>query len=91
MKNKLKELTKEMKEYDKIILSFDKNDKLLNFTRLDPKENGIYLTIRVGLSGIYQTLNEWKDGNWMGRTLDNSITICRSEDKINLKTMELFN
>ena len=47
-----------------------------------PKENGFYMTIRCGLSGIYTKLNEWKDGKWMMEILDASTTIAYSKEPI---------
>ena len=39
-------------------------------------ENGMYITIRCGLPGVYTFLNEWKDGNWQRHCLDGSYTIA---------------
>ena len=80
---------KEIKSYDKRILDFDRDNPALDFrpAHYPPKENGLYLTIRCGLSGIYQTLNEWKDGHWMNQVLDGSETIAYSREKIVLKNL----
>jgi len=47
-----------------------------------PKEDGYYMTIRCGLSGIYTLLNEWKDNKWQVKILDASDTIAYSKERI---------
>jgi hypothetical protein len=42
------------------------------------------VTIRCGLSGIYQVLNQWKDGAWQMQILDASDTIAYSKEKVEL-------
>lgn len=49
-----------------------------------PQEEGYYVTIRCGLSGIYQVLNQWKDGKWQMQILDASDTIAYSKEKVEL-------
>ena len=49
-----------------------------------PQEDGYYVTIRCGLSGIYQVLNQWKDGKWQMQILDASDTIAYSKEKVEL-------
>lgn len=39
-------------------------------------ENGLYITIRCGLTGIYTMLNEMKDGKWIKGVLDDSTIIA---------------
>ena len=68
------------KTFNKKLVEYNK-DKLLNGCRpfRESKtnlENGVYLTIRAGLGGIYSMLDEWKDGHWGTRVLDNSYTIA---------------
>jgi hypothetical protein len=48
------------------------------------QEEGYYVTIRCGLSGIYQVLNQWKDGKWQMQILDASDTIAYSKEKVEL-------
>ena len=50
-----------------------------------PEKNGTYKTIRAGLSGIYSMLNEWKDGDWLGRAADASYTIYFDPEPIDMK------
>ena len=43
-------------------------------------ENGIYLTARIQIGGhIYTMINEYKDGEWVGRCLDGGYTIAYQE------------
>ena len=49
-------------------------------------EEGFYLTIRCGLSGIGTYLNEFKDGKWQMEILDGSTTIAYR----NLRKSETF-
>lgn len=80
------ELYKEIMSYDKPIMKFDRDGEN-DFcpAHYQPKEEGTYVTIRCGLSGIYQTLNDWKDGKWMAQALDGSITIAYSRKTVTLK------
>lgn len=39
-------------------------------------KDGLYITVRCGLPGIYTMLNEMKDGKWATKVLDNSTTIA---------------
>lgn len=64
---------------EKEILKF--NDDYIP-SRFPPKEDGFYMTIRCGLSGIYSCLNEWKDEKWQMEVLDGSITIAYSKEQI---------
>ena len=61
-------------------MSFHDDYAPANYTT--PKENGYYMTIRCGLSGIYTALNEWKDGKLMAEALDDSTTIAYSKEPI---------
>lgn len=45
----------------------------------NPKENGTYLTICVGLIGIYKMINVWENGEWQIGVLDASEVVARSE------------
>lgn len=39
-------------------------------------DDGLYITVRWGLDGIYTMLNEMKDGKWETGVLDHSTTIA---------------
>ena len=88
------ELYEKIKSYRKTIFTFDrevedKNFKPFHRALYTPKENGYYLTIRCGLSGIYTELDEWKsgegyDGGWQLGVLDGSRVIAFSRKKIEL-------
>jgi len=68
------------KTFDRHIQDFDRKDPF--FAEFKPyRENrhiddGLYVTIRCGLGGIYTMLNEIKCGVWQGRVLDDSRTIA---------------
>ena len=83
---KFKPLIEEINSYKKEFINFDKDcDYEFIPAQHNPKENGYYVTIRCGLSGIYQMLNEWKDDEWMIKLTDDSYTIAYSRNKIELK------
>lgn len=79
-------MTEEFKKYYKWFKTFDR--KILNYyddsfySGMKPVrdtmvlEDGIYLTIRSGLGGIYTALDEWKDGQFQLRVLDASKVIA---------------
>ena len=61
-----------------------KRGEIINFcqerlTRRNPNEDGIYLTVRCGLTGVYKMINVWQDNKWQIEVLDDSITLARSE------------
>ena len=39
-------------------------------------DDGLYITVRCGFSGIYTMLNDMKDGKWVTGVLDGSTTIA---------------
>ena len=86
-KFKNSEIYKKIKSYDKRILDFN-NDftPAVNSTGTarNPKEEGLYITIRCGFAGIYQCLNRWKDGKWQNQVLDGSTTIAFSKQLVDL-------
>ena len=88
----IRKVLDEMKTYEKKIFTFDhaENDfKPTGYSdKIKPDENGIYLTIRCGLSGIYTVLNEWKDDHWMMACADGSTTIAFNPKKIILESMK---
>lgn len=87
----LEELRKEMDSYNKKIFQFDYDFKPTNNGNVKPDKDGFYITIRCGLSGIYQMLNEWKNGRWMCGVLDGSTTIAFSRETIELESLKYYN
>ena len=75
----------EIESYEYNIFDFDRKIPEKNFTKLNPTEEGHYLTIRLGYSGIYTNVNYWKDGHWMGMSLDGSNVIARTIEPLKLK------
>jgi len=73
-----------IKPYEKRIFDFDREENDFIPAHYKPKEDGIYLTIRCGFTGIGTYVNEWKDGNWQMNILDGSTTIAYSRNKLNL-------
>ena len=53
-----------------------------------PENDGWYMTIRCGLSGIYSCINEWKDNRWQMAALDASNTIAYSKEQLTLKQIK---
>ena len=70
---------------DKTIYKF--NGKYM-LSKYPPKEDGWYMTIRCGLSGIYTCLNEWKDNKWQVEAADASDTIAYSKERISKETVD---
>lgn len=54
----------------------------------NPTENGTYMTIRVGLSGIYTMINVWENDKWQIEVLDASSTIARSEKPLTAQEID---
>lgn len=87
-----------IEEYDEDELDFDKDpldDKTIYkfngkhmLAKYPPKEDGWYMTIRCGLSGIYTCLNEWKDNKWQVEAADASDTIAYSKERISKETVD---
>ena len=69
----------------KTIYKFNGEYKLAKYP---PKEDGWYMTIRCGLSGIYTCLNEWKDNKWQVEAADASDTIAYSKERISKETVD---
>ena len=61
--------------------NFDFNDNY-KLAKCPPKENGYYITVKCGLGGIYTSLNEWKNGEWMILTTDDSDVIAYSKEQV---------
>lgn len=83
MNEKLKEYSAAMKTCERVIMDFIRNSEsgFCPFHYCKPKEDGIYVTIRCGLTGIYTVLNEWKNGEWQMESLDGSTTIAYRKDQ----------
>jgi len=73
-----------IKPYERRIFDFDREKNDFIPARYNPKEDGIYLTIRCGLTGIGTYVNEWKDDKWQMNILDGSTTIAYSRNKLEL-------
>lgn len=61
------------------IFDFKDDYKLAKYP---PKEDGYYITVKCGLGGIYTSLNEWKNGEWMVLTTDDSDVIAYSKEQV---------
>ena len=85
MNEKLKALMKEMESYHKVIMEFYDTDFIPGNVR--PKKKGYYLTLRCGLGGIYQMVNEWNGSSWEVNATDASYTIAYSRNTIELKSL----
>ena len=78
----LEESLKWMETFEKKIVIFDSMTDDEFYKGFKPyKQNlnlsdGLYVTIRCGLGGIYTTLNEIKDGRWAVEAADDSATIA---------------
>lgn len=68
-----------MKIEHKVIFDFNGEWKP---NHLVPKVDGYYMTIRCGLGGIYTQLDEFRDGGWQVKVLDNSSVIAYSKEQI---------
>ena len=69
--------------------------EILNFSqegmvKRNPTTPGIYMTIRVGLTGIYKMVNVWENDKWQIEILDASITVARSERPLTAQEIDNF-
>ena len=87
IEEKFKPLMDEIDSYHKRIFNFNRDEYDFIPAHHNPKEEGYYVTIRCGLSGIYQMLNEWKNNDWQINLTDNSYTIAYSRERIKLKNI----
>lgn len=68
--------------FEKTLCNFESDYYLFGGRRFKPYHdgmrvaNGMYITIRCGLTGIYTMLNDMKDGKWATGVLDGSTTIA---------------
>ena len=85
MNEKTKKCLGVMRNHEKTLMAFnrhgDDGTDFHPFSYSKPKEEGIYLTIRCGFTGIYTMLNEWKDGEWQVECADGSTTIAYRKDQ----------
>ena len=75
-----------MRDYESRIMDFDRNTMSEDYVpytdSIGPKEEGLYLTMRCGLTGIYTKVDEWKNGHWQLRILDGSRTIAYNRNRL---------
>lgn len=83
----IKALSEELKSYEKKIFEFDHKDNDFRLVKYPPKDEGFYLTIRCGLSGIYTMVDQFKNNSWQIGVLDDSSVIAYSTNKITLKNI----
>ena len=88
MINELEKLVDEIRSYEYDIMKFQRSNPLKDFVNTDPIVEGHYLTIRLGLQGIYTSVNYWKSGGWMAIALDGSNVIARTREPLKLKNYE---
>ena len=72
-----------------------KPKEIVNFrqegmVKRNPTTPGTYMTIRVGLSGIYKMINVWENNEWQIEVLDASSTIARSERPLTAQEIDNF-
>lgn len=70
-----------------------KQKEIVNFrqegmVKRNPTEDGTYLTIRAGLTGIYKMINVWENNKWQIEVLDASVTIARSEKPLTAEEID---
>ena len=89
---RLKDLMEETESYRRQIFKFDRHNDVdfIPADSIKPRKDGIYITLRCGLSGIYQIINEWRDGKWQMEACDASFTIAFSREPITLKAMDAY-
>ena len=86
---KFEKYYKEITSYECDIFRFDSKISEKDFViKKDPIEEGHYLTIRLGLQGIYTSVNYWKDNNWMVQVADGSSVVARTREPLKLKNYE---
>lgn len=78
------EIYKKIKSYNKRIFEFSREENDFKPANKTPQEDGYYVTIRCGLTGIYQTLDRYENGDWLLRVLDGSKVIAYSRNTIQL-------
>lgn len=90
VEKRLKPIMEELDSYKRTILDFKRDDgyDFIPANQCNPREEGMYVTLRCGYTGIYQMLNEWKNGQWAIGITDGSTTIAYSRKTVKLKYME---
>ena len=78
------EIYKKMKSYQKRIFDFDRGENDFKPAHYPPKEEGLYVTLRCGFTGITQELDRYENGEWQLRVLDGSKVIAYSRNTIEL-------
>lgn len=76
IKMDIEKYTAYISSFEKDILKFENPKKFRPYKEHIKIEDGTYVTLRCGLGGIYQMLNEMKDGKWLMEILDDSETIA---------------
>ena len=78
------EIYKKVKSYQKRIFDFDREENDFKPAHYPPKEDGLYVTLRCGFTGITQELDRYENGEWQLRVLDGSKVIAYSKNTIEL-------
>jgi len=78
------EIYKKIKSYQKRIFDFDRDENDFKPAHYPPKEEGLYVTLRCGFTGITQELDRYENGEWQLRVLDGSKVIAYSRNTIEL-------
>ena len=78
------EIYKKIKSYQKRIFNFDREENDFKPAHYPPKEEGLYVTLRCGFTGITQELDRYENGEWQLRVLDGSKVIAYSRNTIEL-------
>lgn len=83
---KLKIISSTIRDYESRIMDFDRNTMSEDYApctdSIGPKEEGMYLTIRCGLTGIYTKVDQWKNGHWQLRILDGSRIVAYNRNRL---------
>ena len=69
------------------IFDFNGDYKL---AKCPPKQDGYYITVKCGLRGIYTCINEWKNGEWMVLTTDDSNVIAYSKEQVSKEDVKNY-
>ena len=74
------------KTFEEPIVTFGKGeDDWVDAKRFNPKENGLYETIRLGLTGRYKHLNEYDIlSGWQIHALDGSRIVAYRNRKVEI-------
>ena len=74
---------RKIKSYEKPIFEFRNEwEKFTGQGQTKPQENGIYLTLRCGYSGIYSSVNQWANGHWDIQISDGSDVIAFKKTRL---------